>query len=182
MATIIFNPIGPPFEFTNDTGVVGSITITGDTGGPQTASTFGITGGTGGIQFDWNGSSFKINSTSLGFTWTTVSGTSQAMLPGNGYVTVNGALTTLTLPTTSNVGDTFKIINTGGGGIRISQNANQGILIGDVATTLGVTGFVTSSGVTQNYSSVEIVCVLSDSITPQYLYAATATIGIFGAN
>jgi hypothetical protein len=186
MATtrFLFNPIGPPFDIASATGGPGSITITGNDDTPITATAFTIVG-TGGLSFDWNNalSEFEISGNSSGITWNYVTLTTVAMLPGNGYITTAGSLTTLTLPATSVIGDTFNIINTGGGGIKIAQNAKQGILIGDAITTAGVGGYVSSSGTTQNYSSVTLVCVFSNAAdNPAYIYAAIATVGIFGVN
>jgi len=72
-------------------------------------------------------------------TWTEVTGATQTLAVGNGYVTNRGGGITYTLPTTAALGDVIKIV--GKSGIAtITPNANQQIVIGSVNGTVGVTG------------------------------------------
>lgn len=77
--------------------------------------------------------------------WNNVTGTSATMVAGQGYVANNAALVTLTLPSSSAIGDTFKIITKGAGFCRIAQNASQTIRYGGATTTSGVGGSLTST-------------------------------------
>ena len=72
-------------------------------------------------------------------TWTDVTGGSQQLAVGNGYITDNAGGVTYTLPTTASIGDQIQIV--GKLGIAtITPNANQQIVIGSVNGTVGVTG------------------------------------------
>lgn len=72
-------------------------------------------------------------------TWTEVTGATQTLAVGNGYVTNRGGGVTYTLPATAALGDVIKIV--GKSGIpTITPNANQQIVIGSVNGTVGVTG------------------------------------------
>jgi hypothetical protein len=62
--------------------------------------------------------------------WQTVSGTSQQAQPNMGYIATNPALVTITLPTAPAFGSLVRVVGTGAGGWRISQNAGQSILGG----------------------------------------------------
>lgn len=94
-----------------------------------------------------------------GFTWNTVT-TNTNMLPNNGYIT-NGSLPlTLTLPSTSAVGDIIEIVFKSSAGWSIAQGAGQTIYHGSVNTTTGVTGsfFNVDSG-----SCVSMICITADT-------------------
>jgi hypothetical protein len=77
--------------------------------------------------------------------WNNVTGTSATMVAGQGYVANNAGLVTLTLPSSSAIGDTFKIITKGAGFCKIAQNASQTIRYGGSTTTSGVGGSLTST-------------------------------------
>ena len=62
--------------------------------------------------------------------WQTVSGTNQQAQPNMGYIATNPALVTITLPAVSAFGSRVRVVGTGAGGWRISQNAGQSILGG----------------------------------------------------
>jgi len=95
-----------------------------------------------------------------GFTWVTVTGTSQAISGGNIYIANNASLITFTLPTTCSVGDTFQIVGKGAGLWKIAQNAGQYIVYGDQTTTTGVGGSLDS---VQDKDVVEIACIVADT-------------------
>jgi len=76
-----------------------------------------------------------------GYTWTDITGATQALSVQNGYITDRGAGVTYTLPATASLGDVIKI--DGKLGITsIAQNANQAIRIGSALSTTGVGGSV----------------------------------------
>ena len=103
--------------------------------------------------------SFAINGL---MTWTDVTGTTQAMSTGNGYVADNAALVTFTLPTTANIGDSMQVWGKGAGGWKIAQNATQQIICESLSTTAGITGSIAS---TKQYDSVELRCITSGTAT-----------------
>src|SRR5574343_886068 len=94
--SITFNPFTKQFDFVGVSSGGSAITITGDSGGPQTASSF-VINGMGGTTFDWDGSKFVIDTNPTSFTWVQVAGTTQAITKFTGYVCENSSLTTLTL-------------------------------------------------------------------------------------
>lgn len=115
-------------------------------------SNISITNGAGSI---------SIAATGLaGFSWTTVSGTSQAMLSNNGYISNNAGLVTLTLPATSTVGDEIDIIGKGAGGWSIAQGAGQQIVVGNTSSTVGAGGSVAS---TNAKDSLQIICTAANT-------------------
>lgn len=124
----------------------------------ETDVTEPVTVGTGSILFN----AFSIPSVvpSPYLTWVVVGGTSESMLVNYGYIPTNVALTTLTLPTTAEPGDTFKIMGYGSGGWKIAQNAGQKIFFGNQATTLGAGGYIAS---TNRYDAIELICIDDDN-------------------
>ena len=109
--------------------------------GAGTAPTFQASGG-GGMQ------------------WNSVSGTTQAILGGKGYVPTNTALTTLTLPATADFGTTVAVAGLGTGGWKIAQNSGQKVIFGSYSTTTGTGGALYSS--TPN-DVVTLLCVTADT-------------------
>ncbi len=88
---------------------------------------------------------FKVaNSNSSDFPLSVVTTTSATLSTGNRYLCTNGALTTLTLPTTAAVGGVIRIDGVGTGGFRIAQNAGQKVSLLSVSTTTGGAGQVDS--------------------------------------
>ncbi len=85
---------------------------------------------------------------------------SQTMTANNGYVADSSSLVILTLPTTAAFGDYFRIVGNGSGGWKIAQNAGQRINLGGISSTVGVTGFISS---TNQFDCVDILCVSTNS-------------------
>lgn len=113
---------------------------------------------TNGYFYNWRG---KVIPAPGGFSsWTRI-GASQAFTPNMGFITTSGALVTLTLPATANVGDTFRVTALGVGGWSIAQNAGQLCSLGTLDSTLGVGGSMSS---TQIGDSIELVCVQANEI------------------
>ena len=137
-----FSPVNSAVQVTNSSGVpVYSSTMTngqliiGSTGGTPTAAT--LTAGAN-ISITNGAGTITITATGLaGFSWTTVTGTSQAMLSNNGYIANNAGLVTLTLPATSAVGDEIDIIGKGAGGWKVQAGGGQTIVLGSSTTTSG---------------------------------------------
>jgi hypothetical protein len=92
--------------------------------------------------------------------WTNVTGTTQSIFPGNGYVTNNGSLVVLTLPATAAFGTVISIVGLGAGGWRIDQNAGQNIQVGSLSSTTGTSGSVAS---TNQFDSINLVCTVANT-------------------
>ncbi len=102
-------------------------------------------------------------------TWNIVS-TNQTGTTNNGYVFVSpGGALTISLPTTSAVGDEFIVALDGATSWQITQAAGQQIRISSATTTLGATGTLTS---TAQGDSVTLVCRVANT-----LWTAIASIG-----
>lgn len=114
----------------------------GSTGADPTAAT--LTAGTG-VTITNAAGSITINATGGAFSWTDVTGTTQAISVNNGYLADNAGLVTLTLPATAAQFSAIAIVGRGAGGWKIAQNANQQIIIGSLSTTSGITGFLSST-------------------------------------
>ncbi len=129
----------------------------GNTGAVPTAAT--LTAGTG-ISIANGGGSITISGSGGGYSWTEVTGTSQAMAVNNGYITNNAGLVTCTLPATAAIGDTVIVQGKGAGGWRIAQNADQTINFGASPTTTGAGGYIES---TNQFDSVELLCITANT-------------------
>lgn len=131
--------------------------LIGSTGSDPVAAN--ITG-TGGISIINGAGSLTISGTGGGFSWTDVTGTTQALAVNNGYVVDNVGLVTLTLPATASIGDSIKIMGKGSGGWLIAQNAGQFIHLGSSVSTTGVSGSLAS---TNRYDVIEMVCITANT-------------------
>ncbi len=65
-------------------------------------------------------------------------------IPGALYFAASPSILSISLPLTSTDGDSFGFINRGAGTIRVTQAIDQQIVVGDEATTIGVTGRISS--------------------------------------
>ena len=132
----------------------------GNTGsGSPVANVFDILG-SGSVSTNVIGNVLTINAIGGGVNWTDVTGTSQAMSVNNGYVADNSGLVTLTLPTSSVIGDTVIVVGKGGGGWKITYTTNQQIQVGSSASTV-TTGNIAS---TNQWDSVTLTCVTATNI------------------
>jgi len=95
-----------------------------------------------------------------GITWNEETSTSATMAVDNGYIANNAALVTLTLPTTAALGSVVRVAGKGAGGWRIAQNAGETIYFGTDSTTTGAGGYLEF---TEQYDSVELVCITADT-------------------
>jgi hypothetical protein len=131
--------------------------VIGSTGVSPVLST--LTAGSG-VSITNGAGSITISTSGGGFSWTTVTGTTQAIVANNGYVANNSGLVTFTLPATAAVGDTFIVEGLGAGGWQIAQNASQLIHIGNQVTTTGASGYLAS---TNQYDCVTINCIVANT-------------------
>jgi hypothetical protein len=96
-----------------------------------------------------------------GLTWSEVTGTTQALAAGNGYIANNASLVTFTLPATATVGQVLAVKGLGAGGWKIAQNASQYIeWDSSTVTTTGATGYLQSDD-TKDY--VELICTVTNN-------------------
>ncbi len=94
--------------------------------------------------------------------WVDETGSSVTMTTDTGYTSDDGAsLVTFTLPTTSAIGDFVEINGKGSGGWTIAQATGQLINMGNLATTSGATGSLSS---TLQYDNVRLRCLTADTI------------------
>jgi len=112
-----------------------------------------------GVSISSASGSITISSTG-GFTWNEVTGTSASMVVDNGYISSNAGLVTLTLPTTSAVGDELAVAGKGAGGWKVAQNASQLIHIGSSVTTTGTGGSVASVNA---FDALTLVCITANT-------------------
>lgn len=131
--------------------------LIGSTGSDPVLAT--LTAGSG-ISISNGAGSVSISVNAEGLNWTNVTGTSQSMSPGNGYLANNASLVTLTLPTTAAQFTSIIIAGNGAGGFSIAQNAGQSINFEGVSTTVGTGGSLSS---TQRYDSIELLCVVANT-------------------
>ena len=113
-----------------------------------------------GITITNTAGNIQIDNTAGGFTWSTVTGATQAIAAQNGYVGNRGTAITFTLPATAAVGDEFVITNLGAGLPVIAQNASQLINFTASTTTTGVGGSITFI---DQFGSLEIVCTVTNT-------------------
>ena len=116
--------------------------LIGTTASDPTAAT--LTQGTGVTITSATGS-ITIAATAGAMAWVDVTGTTQAMAIDTGYLANNAGLVTLTLPATAVQFSVMKVDGVGAGGWKIAQNANQKIIMLGVSSTVGVTGFISST-------------------------------------
>jgi hypothetical protein len=99
---------------------------------------------------------------STGLAYVDVTSSPQAMVGGNIYLTDNGASqVTYTLPTSCAKGLIFQLVGFSSGGWVITQAASQQIVNGNLATTAGVTGTLTSA---EQHDGVTLMCTTADTI------------------
>lgn len=140
-------------------GEIDTITTPDGTTVVPTASNIIFANGSG-MNITGSGSTVTFNSVGGGLSWSSVSGISQALVAGHAYVTSNGSLTTFSLPTTAAFGDFYIISGLGSGGWAVSQAAGQSLIVGNVTSTVGVGGSVSS---TLRSDSMQIVCVTENT-------------------
>ncbi len=133
--------------------------LIGATGGAPVPAT--LTAGAG-IAISNASGAVTIAATGAGFVWNTVSGTTQALAPENGYISTGTALTTYTLPATAAVGDEYFILSssTNTSFSAVAQNAGQTIQIGNQKTTAGTGGSLTGTAVGD---TLHLICVVANT-------------------
>lgn len=131
--------------------------LIGDTGNTPAVTT--LTAGTG-ISIANGAGSITISAGGSGYSWTEVTGTSQAMAVNNGYIANNAGLVTCTLPATAALGDSVTVQGKGAGLFKIAQNAGQTVHFSGSSTTTGVGGSLTAIA---QFDSIEILCITANT-------------------
>lgn len=102
--------------------------------------------GAGGITVNATSGAISITGTGNGLTWNDQTTGSVTMAINNGYISNDGvSLITYTLPTVAALGSMFMIVGKGTGLWTIAQSASQFIVFGNVTTTVGAGGSVSSN-------------------------------------
>jgi hypothetical protein len=94
-----------------------------------------------------------------GITWNTLTASGTAS-GDNGYILNSNSNLTLSLPFTASVGKIVRVSGLGSGGWTISQVAGQKIHFGNIDTTLGLSGSLSS---THTRDAIEMVCCVLNS-------------------
>lgn len=127
----------------------------------QAPITLTTTGSSGAATFISNTLNIPQYSGGTGITWNDQTSGSVTMAVNNGYVTDNGAsLVTYTLPATAALGSIVEIAGKSAGGWKIAQASGQTIHFGNVNTTTGATGFLSS---TATYDCIRLVCTTANT-------------------
>lgn len=96
-----------------------------------------------------------------GISWVDQTTTPVTMAENTGYVSDDGAnLVTFNLATTCALGSLFWIVGKGSGLWTIAQASGQQIFYGNISTTLGAGGSLSSSA---QYQSVLLVCITANT-------------------
>lgn len=111
--------------------------------------------GAGSITTSGAGSTVTISVSGSGITWSTISA-SQTLAVQHGYFCISpGGALSLLLPATSVIGDIIEVTLDGATSFVITQGAGQSIRLGNLSTTAGVGGTLTT---TQQGDTVYMVC------------------------
>ena len=140
-------PVGPDLLGNINIEGAGLVTVTGNAG----TNTLTITS-TGGLA------------------WSREAGAAVAAADNHGYINTNVGLTTITLPVASTLGTTIAVMGESAAGWTIAQNAGQNIQFGNLSTTVGAGGSLSSSN---RYDVVYLVCRVANTT-----WSVTSVVGI----
>lgn len=151
-------------DFSGGSPVAGKVTTDGQLLIGSTASpnirVATLTAGTG-INIVNGAGAITINAAGGGLTWSRISG-SGSLAINNGYIAVSpGGALTLSLPATSNTGDVVELVLNGATSWQITQGAGQQVRVGNVTTTLGAGGSITS---TAQGDGIRLVCDTANTL------------------
>lgn len=91
------------------------------------------------------------------FLWTSTTLLAQTLLVQNAYIVDSPGACILTLPLTSNLGDTIKIVAKNANPVTIAQNKGQQIVVDyNTASVVGILGSLINSN---KYDTVELTCI-----------------------
>lgn len=161
----VYNPFTRHLDVAEqDSSPFGDVqTLTGNSGGsvpPDGSGNISILG-SGGVTVSGNAgtNTLTISFSGSGISWSTIS-SSQTLVVNNGYICVSpGGSLSLALPATSSVGSIIEITLDGSTGFTVTQGAGQQIKLGNLSTTAGVSGSISS---TQQGDSIVMVCSVAN--------------------
>ena len=146
-------------------------TLTGNAGGAISPVLGNINiVGAGGVTVTGAGNTLTITVAAGGMTWSRPAGAAVAAAADNGYVPTNVGITTFTLPAAAALGTVIEIIGESAAGWSIAQNAGQNVQHGNVSTTPGVGGSLSS---TNRYDTVRLICRVANTT-----WAVTSSTGV----
>ena len=148
---------------TKDTAAsIGAVTsITGNSGGAVTPTAGNINLlGSGALTVTGNPgtSTLTISISGGGSSWSVI-GANQALVVNNGYICTTGGALSLSLPATSAVGSIIEVTLDGSTSFAITQAASQQIRLGNLQTTAGVGGSLTT---TAQGDTLRMVCSVAN--------------------
>lgn len=137
----------------------GVLTVTGNSGGavPPLAGNLTIVG-SGSISVTGSPGTNTLTISDTDVAWAVI-GASQTLAINKGYVCTTGAALSLLLPPTSAVGSIIEITLDGSASFVITQGAGQQVRVGNLSTTAGVGGTITS---TQQGDTIKMVCSVAN--------------------
>lgn len=94
-----------------------------------------------------------------GLTWSLIS-SNQTLFSNSGSVIDGTGLMTVTLPTTSNLGDEIVIVGYSSGGWKLAQGSLQSSIFGNQQTTVGAGGYIAS---TLPSDCIHLICVVPNT-------------------
>lgn len=135
-------------------------TYTCDSGSATPSSgNLNIVGDTG-LSTSGSGSTVTVSGHSAGvYEWVNVTGTSDSMEAGKGYMANNAGLVTLTLPSTAAQGTVTRVAGVGAGGWIIDQGSGQSINYLGTSTTV-TSGTLAGDEVN---ACIELLCIVADT-------------------
>ncbi len=106
--------------------------------------------------------------------WVVVTAAAANLVPGSSYIANNtGSNVAFTLPTIAAVGTVLQIVGGTSTSWNIVQNAGQSITVGDVTSTIGATGSISSF---RANDSISIVCSVANSTWVSFASMGNLTI------
>lgn len=81
------------------------------------------------------------------------------------YISNSSSLVVLTLPISCAMGSEFQIVGQGTGGWKVAQNSGQQISFGNIATTSGTSGYISSNN---SGDCIRIVCTVANTTFMAY--------------
>jgi hypothetical protein len=166
MAQIQINPFTSQFDLVGSTGAGSGVvdSLSGNDSivvGPSGAGNISIVGNNAsGINVTGNAGTNTLTISGIDIAVWSVVTSNTAMTPGSGYITNSSSLLTMTLPVTAAVGTLIELAALGTGGWKIAQNASQLIYYGNIITTTGTGGSLSSS---RQGDTVSLVCVVANT-------------------
>ena len=147
---------------TGVTSLTAYAVLTGGTTSTNPIQSIASVGTTGQVLTSNGAGALPTFQTPSSVSWVDVTGSTQLVAVGVGYVSDNASQITYTLPATPALGNVFEI--TGGvsgaasGSWLLAQPALQKVNFGNTTTTTGVSGSIAS---TNQYDSIRCVCVVA---------------------